>query len=329
MMTGLSKVAAFGVLTLASWLPAAYAQEAAKVWRIGRLSPLTQETDAPMIEAFKKGLRELGWAEGKNFAIETRLAQGQLERLPELAQDLVQRRVDIILVGSTPGILAAKNATRTIPLIMVTTGDPVADGLVESLARPGGNVTGVTTLAQELNAKRMQLLKEAVPGVTRVAVLTNPGTSYARAFAKEKDLIARALGVKIQVLEAAAPSAFEKALSMAISGRAEALSVLTDPMFVANRNLIVEWAASKRLPAIYGDRAFVEAGGLLFYGASLTDMYRRVAGHADKIFRGAKPADLPVEQPTRFEFIVNLKAVRQLGVNIPQSVLLRADQVIE
>ena len=320
---------ALALVMLWTVTPGAQAQEAAKVVRIGRLSPLSAEADAPMVGAFRKGLRDLGWVEGKNFTIESRFAQGQADRLPELAAELVQRRVDLILVGSTPGTLAAKAATRTIPVVMVTTGDPVDGGLIESLARPGGNVTGVTTLGHGLNGKRLELLKEAVPGLARLAVLTNPGSPYSIAFTHEVEAIARILGVKIQVVEASAPVAFEKAFAAMSVGRAGALAVLSDIAFITHRRAIVELAASRRLPAMYGDREFVEAGGLMFYGASLTDMYTRAATHADKILKGAKPADLPVEQPTKFELIVNLKTAKQLGIRIPQSVLLRADRVIE
>ncbi len=312
-------------------LPAAQAQvqDTAKIVRIGRLAPLSEEAAAPQSEAFRRGMRDLGWVEEKNYTVETLYARGKLDRLPALAAELVQRRVDIILVGSSPGTLAVKNATRTIPVVMVTTGDPVADGLVQSLAHPGSNVTGLTTLAQGLNAKRVQLLKESVPGMTRMAVLTNPGDSYAAAFAKEREEVARVLGLKIQVLEATGPSLFEPAFAAAAGERAQALSVLSGIVFLTHRQTIVELAASRRLPAIYAERAFVEAGGLMYYGASLSEMWRHVAAHVDKILKGAKPADLPVEQPTKFELVVNLKTAKQLGLKIPQSVLLRADQLIE
>ena len=314
---------------LAALPPAVQAQDTAKIVRIGRLSPLSEEAAALQSEAFRRGLRDLGWVEGKNYTIESLFAQGKMDRLPALAAELVQRRVDIILVGSSPGTLAVKNATRIIPVVMVTTGDPVADGLVQSLARPGGNLTGVTTLAQGLNAKRVQLLKESVPGMTRMAVLTNPGDSYSAAFAKEREEVARALGVKIQVLEASGPSMFDQAFAAAAGERAQALSVLSGIVFQTHRQTIVELAASRRLPAIYPERAFVEAGGLMYYGAGLSDMYRHVAAHVDKILKGAKPAELPVEQPTQFELVINLKTARQLGSKIPQPVLLRADQLIE
>ncbi|MEQ1803757.1 MAG: ABC transporter substrate-binding protein [Burkholderiaceae bacterium] len=314
---------------LAALPPAAQAQDTAKIFRIGRVSPLSEEAAALSNEAFRRGMRDLGWVEGKNYTMESLFAQGKLDRLPSLAAELVQRRVDLIVVGSSPGALAVKNATRTIPVVTVTTGDPVADGLVQSLARPGSNVTGVTTLAQGLNAKRVQLLKESVSGMTRLAVLTNPGDSYAAAFAKEREEVGRALALKVQVVEASGPSQFEQAFAAATGERAQALSVLSGIVFLTHRQAIVELAASRRLPAIYPERAFVDAGGLMYYGASLSDMWRHVAAHADKILKGAKPADLPVEQPTKFELVINLKTARQLGLKIPQSVLLRADELIE
>jgi len=305
------------------------AQGTGKIVRIGRLSPLSAETDSPNLEAFRKGLRELGWVEGRGFTIESRFAGGKSERLAELAAELVQRRVDLILTGSTPGALAARKATTTIPIVMVTTGDPVAGGLVASLARPGGNVTGVTALGQALNTKRLELIKESVPGVTRVAVLTNPASAYTPPFLREKAAAARALGLQLPVLEARDPGQFEKAFAGLATERAGALMVQSDAMFITHRGRIVELAARSRVPAVYGEREFVNAGGLMFYGASLADMYRDAAAYADKILKGAKPADLPVEQPTKLELVINLKAAKALGLTIPPSVLGRADHLVE
>jgi putative ABC transport system substrate-binding protein len=305
------------------------AQGTGKIVRIGRLSPLSAETDSPNLEAFRKGLRELGWVEGRGFTIESRFAGGKSERLAELAAELVQRRVDLILTGSTPGALAARKATTTIPIVMVTTGDPVAGGLVASLARPGGNVTGVTALGQALNTKRLELIKESVPGVTRVAVLTNPASAYTPPFLREKAAAARALGLQLPVLEARDPGQFEKAFAGLATERAGALMVQSDAMFITHRGRIVELAARSRVPAVYGEREFVNAGGLMFYGASLADMYRDAAAYADKILKGAKPADLPVEQPTKPELVINLKAAKALGLTIPPSVLGRADHLVE
>lgn len=305
------------------------AQSSAKTVRIGRLSPLSAEADVPLLAAFRRGMRDLGWIEGDQFLIETRYADGNPNRLPEFAAELVRSRVDVFLAGSNPGALAAKNATGTIPVVMVTTADPVSGGLVASLARPGGNLTGVTALGQGLSAKRLELLKEAVPGLTRVAVLTNPASPYSAPFVKESTGVARALGVQLQLVEARDPSEFEAAFATMANKHAGALTVLTDVTFITHRKRIVELAAMSRLPAVYGEREFVDAGGLMFYGASLADMYRRAAVYVDKILKGAKPADLPVEQPTKFELVINLKAAKALGLRIPQSLLLRADEVIQ
>lgn len=320
--------AALLLTALAAPLPAD-AQGAGKLVRIGRLSPLSAETDSPNLEAFRKGLRELGWVEGKTFTIEGRFADGRSERLPELAAELVRQRVDVILTGSNPGALAAKKATATIPIVMVTTGDPVGAGLVTSLARPGGNVTGVTALGQMLNAKRLELIKEAVAGVTRVAVLTNPRSIYTAPFLREKEGMSRSLGLQLPILEARDPGGFEKAFAALATERAGALMVQTDAMFITHRRRIVELAARSRVPTIYGDREFVDAGGLMFYGATLANLYHDAASYADRILKGARPADLPVEQPTKLELVINLKAAKALGLTIPPSVLGRADHLVE
>ena len=312
-----------------SFAPAAQDAKPGKTARIGRLSPLSAEADMPGLEAFRKGLRDLGWVEGRDFAIEARFADGKPERLPELAAQLVRNRVDVILAGSTPGALAAKKATSTIPIVMVTTGDPIEGGLVASLAQPGGNVTGVTALGDVLAVKRLQLLKEAVPGVTRVAVLANPVSPYTRSFLRARESAGRELGVQLQVVEAQDPAKLEQAFAAVAGKRAGALMVLTDVMFNNNRRRIVELAAKSRLPTVYPEREFVGVGGLMFYGASLVDMYGRAAVYADKILKGGKPADLPVEQPTKLELVINLKTAKALGLVIPPWVLARADQVIE
>jgi putative ABC transport system substrate-binding protein len=308
---------------------AAQGDRTKKPVRIGRLSPLSAEADAPNLAAFRTGLRELGWVEGRTFTIEARFADGKPERLPDLAAELVQRRVDVILTGSSPGALAAKRATATIPIVMVTTGDPVGDGIVPSLARPGGNVTGVTALGQTLNTKRLELLKEAVPGIARVAVLINPASTYTPQFLRERDAAARALKLDILTVEAKDPREFENSFSAMIAGRAGALMVQMTAFFDNHRRKIVELAARNRLPAIYGERKFVDDGGLMFYGASLATMYQDAAVYTDKILKGAKPSDLPVEQPTKLELVINAKAARAIGAAIPQSLLVRADQVVE
>ena len=319
---------AFGVL---SFPPTIGAQEgkAGKVARIGRLSPLSAETDRPNLEAFRKGLRDLGWVEGQSFTIETRFADGKPERLPALAAELVRQRVDVILAGSTPGALAAKKATTTIPIVMVTTGDPVRDGLVPSLARPGGNLTGITALGQALDTKRLELIKEAVPGVTRVAVLVDPDSYYTALFLKEKEPAARRLAVELRLLEVRDPAALEKALATLATERIGALMVQTNATFITHRNRIVALVAKNRLPAVYGDRTFVDAGGLMFYGASLASLYGDAAVYTDKILKGARPADLPVEQPTKLELIIILKTAKTLGMTLPPSLLARADHVVE
>ena len=314
---------------LLAWPRAAEAQQAGKPFRVGRLSPSLQETDAPLLDAFRKGMHELGWIEGQTFTIEDRFAEGKPDRLPDLAADLVRQRVDVILAGSHPGALAAKNATATIPVVMVSTADPVAGGLVANFARPTGNLTGVTGLGQVLIAKRLEVLKGAVPGLRHVAVLTNPASAYTAPFLKQREDIARELGVQLRVLEADAPDRLKNAFAAMVRDRAGALMVLTDIMFITHRRAIVELAARHRLPAVYGEREYVNDGGLMCYGANLEDMYRRAAFYVDRILKGARPADLPIEQPTKFDLVINLKTARVLGLKIPQSLLLRADQVIE
>jgi putative ABC transport system substrate-binding protein len=300
-----------------------------KTVRIGRLSPLSAEADRINMTAFRKGMTEHGWVEGKSFAIESRFADGQLDRLPALAAELVDQRVDLLLTGSNPGAMAAKKATSSIPIVMVTTGDPVAFGLITSLPRPGANLTGVTALGETLNAKRLELLKEAVPGVTRVAVLSHTGTPYAVDFQRARSAISRRLGLELPFFETESVGAMDGAFAAIAAERAAALMVLVDPFFLTHRRKIVALAAKGRLPAVYGEQEFVEDGGLMFYGASLVSMYREAAAYADKILKGAKPAEIPVEQPTKLDLVVNLKTAKALGITIPRAVLLRADRVVE
>ena len=301
----------------------------AKPARVGRLSPLSAKSDAPNLEAFRQGMRGLGWVEGQNLSLETRFADGRPERLNQLAAELVRERVDLILVGSTPGALAAKKETSVIPIVMVTTGNPVGGGIVTSLARPGGNVTGMTALGEVLNLKRLELLKETVPGASRVAVLANPVSPYTPPFMRQRDGAVRALGIELPVVEADSRAKLDQAFATLTRDRAAAVLVLTDVMFINERQRIVDLVARIRLPAVYGEREFVEAGGLMFYGASLATMYHRAALYADKILKGARPADLPVEQPTKLELDLNLKTAKAMGLTIPPSVLARADRVIE
>jgi len=317
-------------LTLATL--AVGAQSAGKVWRIGILSnvPLTDPEGARLWGAFIQGLRDLGYVEGQNITIEHRSSEGKFERLPDLAAELVRLKVDVIVTPALHNALAAKQATRTIPIVMASSGDPVGSGLVASLARPGGNVTGLSALGFEIVGKQLELLKEIVPRVSRVAVLGNPTSQevYPLWLGQVK-VAARSLGVQLQILEARGPDDFEKAFAAMTRERAGALFVLGDGMFLLHRTRIAELAAKHRLPAMYPVRGFVDAGGLIVYGPSPRDNFRRAATYVDRILKGAKPADLPVEQPTKFELVINLKTATALGLTIPQSLLIRADQVIE
>jgi ABC-type uncharacterized transport system substrate-binding protein len=308
---------------------AAKAQQAEKVVRVARLSPISASTDVPILQALRQALRDRGWVEGQNITFEYRFAEGNLARLPELAAELVRLSVDVIVPGSTPAALAAKNATQTIPIVMVITGDPVASGLVASLARPNGNVTGVTALGEELSGKRLEVLREAVPGVRRMAILTNPAYADTGPFLKGTQRAAGTLKVQLRMLEVRDPADFEKAFAAMSREHTGAFVVGTDPFFNTHRRRIVELAAQYRLPAMYGLREYVDDGGLMFYGASLPDMYRRAAVYVDKILRGAKPADLPIEQPATFELVINLKTAKALGLTISQTLLQRADQIVE
>jgi ABC-type uncharacterized transport system substrate-binding protein len=309
---------------------AAEAQQPAKIARIGYLAS-NLANNAHLTEAFRQGLRDLGYVEGRNVVIEYRDAEGKFERLPALAAELVALKVDVILAGDTAQALAAKQATKTIPIVFAAAGDAVTGGLISSLARPGGNVTGLSMLAPELVSKRLELLKQAVPRVSRVAVLWQPGAVPERTekdLLKEADVAARALGVRLQFVEVRGPDDFDRAFSEMTRARAGALALLPSSMVFSERRRLVDLAAKNRLPAVYGIRAFVDAGGLMAYGPNFADMYRRAATYVDKILKGAKPGDLPVEQPTKFELIINLKTAKALGLTIPQSVLGRADEVI-
>ncbi len=310
--------------------PLAADAQARKVSRIGVLWTGSRTAYAPNLDALRQGLHELGYVEGQNVAFEYRFADGRVERLPDLATELVRLRVDVIVTSTTPAIQAAKNATKTIPIVMAVSGDAVGTGLVSSLARPGGNVTGLTLISPELAGKVLELLKEAIPGVTRVAVLVAYQAGPASAlFLRETEVAARALGVQVQPLEVRSPDEFDSAFAAMGRARAGALIVQVSSLTFEHRRRIVDLAAKIRLPAIYESREFVETGGLMSYGQSASDMYRRSAAFVDKILKGAKPADLPVEQPTKFELAINLKTARALGLTIPPSVLVRADRVIE
>jgi putative tryptophan/tyrosine transport system substrate-binding protein len=309
----------------------AWAQQPKKIARLGYLSPVDAATDSPRAEGIRLALRDLGYIEGQNIAIEYRYAEGKSDRYPGLAAELVRLKVDIIVVsGGDMPIRAAKNATKTIPIVMTGQGsDPVRAGHVESLARPGGNVTGLTVLTRELGGKRLELLKEAVPKLARVAVLYDPAN---RASLHEvKELLpadARALKLTIEPWEIRAVDDFEKVFAALNKQRPDGLYVPGTALMRANGKRIVDFALKSRLPSVYGSRGYVEAGGLMYYGADLADSYRRVATYVDKILKGAKPADLPVEQPTKFELVINLKTAKRIGLTIPPSVLARADRVI-
>jgi putative tryptophan/tyrosine transport system substrate-binding protein len=306
----------------------AEAQQPKKVPRIGYLTASTPVAQLPGTEALREGLREFGYVEGQNIAIEFRYAEEKPERLPALAAEMVRLKVDVIVTGGPTATRTAKETTNTVPIVMSQDSDPVGNGFVASLARPGGNITGLATLSPELSGKRLELLKEIVPKLNRVAVLgtsTNPGNAQGL---KETELAAKAFRVQLQYLDVRDPKDIEIAFREASREQADAVLVLGGPVVLPQRTKVAELAVKNRLPAIYNRPEFVEAGGLVSYSASYTDMSRRAATYVDKILKGAKPADLPVEQPTKFEFIINLKAAKQIGLTIPPNVLARADRVI-
>jgi putative ABC transport system substrate-binding protein len=308
----------------------AQAQQPKKVPRIGYLSAQDPARASTGSEAIRLALRELGYIEGQNIAIEYRYAEGKINRDPELAAELVRLKIDVIIAaGGDRLILAAKNATKTIPIVMVGIGDPVERGLVESLARPGGNVTGITNLTRELGGKRLELLKEAVPKLSRVAVLYDPAAPIVREVKELLPADARALGLAMRTWEVRSAEDFDKVFAALNKERPDGLYVPSGRLMAANAKRIVGFALKSRLPSVWGNREAVEAGGLMSYGADLSDSYRRVAYYVDRILKGAKPADLPVEQPTKFELVINLKTANQIGVTIPQSLLYRADKVIK
>jgi len=308
----------------------AEAQQPKKIPRIGWLEISSPNPEVlRLIEVFRTGLRELGWVEGKNLAIEYRYADGNAERLPTLAAELVRLQVDVMLTTSGTTVRAAKKTTHTIPIVMVVSGDPVASGTVASLARPGGNITGLTILSPELSGKRLELLKEAVPGVSRVVVLSTEASRSVSA-RKHVEEAASALRLQLKSVVLRVPSDLQSEFETAMRWRPDGLLTMAEP--VLNRDLripIVELAAKHRLPAMYGGTEFVEVGGLMGYGSDISNNFRRAAIYVDKILKGAKPADLPVEQPMKFEFIINLKTAKQIGLTIPPNVLVRADKVIK
>ncbi|HMF48824.1 MAG TPA: ABC transporter substrate-binding protein [Candidatus Saccharimonadales bacterium] len=319
----------FLIITLAVVSGTAHAQQPTKIPRIGFLGSPSPSANAARNEAFRQGLRELGYVEGKNIIVEWRFAEGKLDRVPALAAELVRLNVNVIVSGGSGSTRPANEATNTIPIVMAQDPDPVGNGFIASLARPGGNITGLSTLAPELSGKQLELLKEIVAKLTRVAVF-GTSTSPANAQAlREVELAAGAFKVQLQYLDIRSPKDIEPAFQEARQGRADAFLVLTGPVLANQRTHIADLAVKSRLPAIYGQPEYMEAGGLLSYGVSFTDLHRRAATYVDKILKGAKPATLPVEQPTKFELIINLKTAKQIGLTIPQSVLYRADKVIK
>ncbi len=305
------------------------AQQAAKVARIGFLGNSTAALEANLVGPFREGLRDLGYVEGRNILIEYRWAEGKYERFPALIAELIALKVDLIVTAGTPAALAVKKATTSIPLVMIAVGDPVGTGLVASLARPGGNITGLTSIAPDLEGKRLELLREVIPGVSHIAVLWNSASPSQVIQEKEVQAAAQVLRMRVLSLGVRTPEEIENAFSVIVRERPGALLVLADRLFLHHRARIMDFAAKHHLPGVHAYRELVEAGGLMSFGPSYAGMHRRAAYYVDRILKGAKPADLPVEQPTKFELIINLKAAKILGLTIPQSLLQRADQIIQ
>ena len=321
----------FLLTSLASALAVPLAAEAQAVGNVPRIGYLSSDfANSRPIEAFRQGLRELGWVEGQNIVIDHRFAEGRFDRLPDLATELVQLKVEVIVAGAAPVAVAAKNATGTIPIVMFGVGDPVGLGLIASLARPGGNVTGLSfSVGMDTFGKGLELLKEALPKVRRVAVLWNPANPAHAAAIGNVKAAAGSLAVPLQLLEAREPNQFEGAFAAMAKLRVDALLIVSDGMFVLHRARLTDLAAKNRLPSMHGVREMVEAGGLMSYGPSIVAAWRRAAFFVDRILKGANPADLPVEQPTKFELVINLKTAKALGLTIPPSLLLRADHLVE
>ncbi len=325
------KLVGFVALILALCGPVAHAQQAGKIFRIGFLDPSTASGVAGLVEAFRQELNKLGWIEGKNITIEYRFAEQKLDRVPEFVADLLRLKVDLIVVTGTVPASAAKRATSTVPIVMANVGDPVGAGLVASLARPGGNVTGLSGLSPELNTKRLEVLKDAVPKLARVGLLTLTGANIATDLQlRELRAAAVALKLKLDEIETQLDAkGLESAFQTAKQKQAGAIMTTASPRFTAEKRRIVELATKYRLPAIYFQKEFVDEGGLMSYGVDYADLYRRAAHHVDKILRGTKPADIPVEQAMKFEFIISLKAAKQIGVTLPYELLARANKVIQ
>jgi putative ABC transport system substrate-binding protein len=321
---------ALAILFLTSVHPAD-AQQPAKIARIGFLIATSASVSDRLdrLEAFRQGLRELGYIEGQNIRIEYRYAEGKLDRLPALAAELVHLKLDVIVTGGSTSNRAAKDATATIPIVMTQDEDPVGNGLVASLARPGGNITGLSNVGADLVGKRLELLKEIVPKVSRIAVFVAQAHQRNATLMKEIEATAQALGLRLQILTLREAKDIEPAFQSTSKGRAGAILVEANPVLLSQRSKVTDFAVRSRLPVIYNREEYLEAGGLMIYAASITDLYRRAATYVDKILKGAKPADLPVEQPMKFEFVINLKAAKQIGLTVPPNVLARADRVIK
>ena len=317
------------ILAVAAAGPSINAQQVSKIAKIGYLAPSTPASVAHLVEAFRQGLRELGYVEGKTVVLEARYAEARVERLPELARELVGLKVDVIVASTDAVIAAVKRETRTIPIVMAPSSDPVGSGFVASLARPGGNVTGLSAISPELSGKRLELLREVVPGLSRVAFLWNPDVRGNLFEYKETEGAARSLRLELQSVEVSRAEDLDRAFSAITNQRAQAL-VLPAGNLIGFSNLgrITSFAQRNRLPTIFSQREYVDAGGLMSYGPSSSGMFRRAAVYVDKILKGAKPADLPVEQPTQFELVISLKTAKALGLTIPQSLLQRADEVV-
>jgi ABC-type uncharacterized transport system substrate-binding protein len=307
----------------------AEAQQQKKIPRIGFLGNSTAALEENLVEPFRQGLHDLGYVEGKNILIEYRWAEGNYDRFPALIGELVAQKVDIIVTAGTPASLAVKKAAPSIPLIMAAVGDPIGTGLIESLAHPGGNVTGLSAIAADLEGKRIELLREVIPKLSHVAVLWNPANTFQVISEKEVQTAARALKMKVLSLGVQSPAQFDDAFATIRRERPRALLVLADRIFLQNRARIMEFATKQHLPGVYAYLELVEAGGLMSYGPSYADMHRRAAIYVDKILKGAKPADIPVEQPEKFELVINVKAAKQIGLIIPPNVLAKADRVIK
>jgi putative tryptophan/tyrosine transport system substrate-binding protein len=312
-----------------AYIHPAEAQQAKKIPRIGFLGAASASALTSQLDAFRQGLHELGYIEGKNIVVEYRYADAKVDRVPELAAELVDLKVDVIVTYQTPSVLALKKASATIPIVFAMLSFPVENGIIASFARPGGNATGLTVLSEELNGKRLELLKETAPKITRIGVLSNLANPTQPLEWKEIQAAAQGLALKLQSLGVRSAKDFDSVFEAALKERVQALINLPEALLIAHLNRIVEFAAKNKLPAMYSSPEFVQAGGLMSYGPIITDLFRRAATYVDKILKGTKPADLPVERPTKFQFLINLKTAKEIGLTIPPNVLARADKVIK